>query len=107
MTIQDPCLHHKHAQEREQLDPMDSPRESTVPPVESTEPTEPRLEQESLGPDTKLDVEEILTDLEHYHPRRKGWTWRNVPGEGVDMGDFHYRNMSTPLKRSMPLPAAE
>lgn len=107
MTIQDPCLHHKHAQEREQLDPMDSPRESTVPPVESTEPTEPRPEQESLGPDTKLDVEEILTDLEHYHPRRKGWTWRNVPEEGVDMGDFHYRNMSAPLKQSMPLPAAE
>lgn len=23
------------------------------------------------------------------------------------MGDFHYRNMSTPLKQSMPLPAAE
>ncbi|NDU78333.1 hypothetical protein GWI34_37955, partial [Actinomadura sp. DSM 109109] len=32
---------------------------------------------------------------------------RNVPEEGIDMGDFHYRNMSTPLKQSMPLPAAE
>jgi len=60
-----------------------------------------------LQPDVKLDVEEILTDLEHYHPRRKGWTWRTVPEEGVDMGIFHYRNMSTPLKHSVPMPAAE
>ena len=101
MTIQDTCLHHKHTREREQLGPNNK---SAVTP---SEPVEPRTEQDLPGPNTKLNVEEILTDLEHYHPRRKGWTWRNVPEEGIDMGDFHYRNMSTPLKQSMPLPAAE
>ena len=101
MTIQDTCLHHKHVREREQLGPNNKSA------VTSSEPVEPRTEQDPPGPNTKLNVEEILTDLEHYHPRRKGWTWRNVPEEGVDMGDFHYRNMSTPLKQSMPLPAAE
>lgn len=64
-------------------------------------------EYESLDPDTKLDVERVFEDLEHYHPRRKGWTWRTVPPEGVDMGDFHYRDMSLPLKHSVPLPAAK
>jgi len=101
MTIQDTCLHHKHVREREQLGPNNKSA------VTSSEPVEPRTEQDPPGPNTKLNVEEILTDLEHYHPRRKGWTWRNVPEEGIDMGDFHYRNMSTPLKQSMPLPAAE
>ena len=101
MTAQDTCLHHKHARQREHLDPVS---ESAVMP---SKPIEPHSQQDSPGPNTKLNIEEILTDLEHYHPRRKGWTWRNVPEEGVDMGDFHYRNMSTPLKQSMPLPAAE
>ncbi len=73
MTIQDTCLHHKHTREREQLGPNNK---SAVTP---SEPVEPRTEQDLPGPNTKLNVEEILTDLEHYHPRRKGWTWRNVP----------------------------
>jgi len=60
-----------------------------------------------LDPKQKLDIEEILTDLEHYRSRRKGWTWREVPPEGVDMGPFHYRNMSRPLKNSIGLPASK
>ncbi len=60
-----------------------------------------------LDPKQKLDIEEILTDLEHYRSRRKGWTWRETPPEGVDMGPFHYRNMSRPLKNSIGLPASK
>ncbi|HPD40393.1 MAG TPA: lysine 5,6-aminomutase subunit alpha, partial [Anaerolineae bacterium] len=60
-----------------------------------------------LDPKQKLDIEEILTDLEHYRSQRKGWTWREVPPEGVDMGPFHYRNMSKPLKQSIGLPASK
>ncbi|MBN1922620.1 MAG: cobalamin-dependent protein [Anaerolineae bacterium] len=60
-----------------------------------------------LDPKQKLDIEEILTDLENYHPPRKGWTWREAPAEGVDMGPFHYRNMSKPLKNSIGLPASK
>ncbi len=62
---------------------------------------------QSLEPNRKLDIEEILNDLEHYHPRRKGWTWRTTPPEGVDMGPFHYRDMSLPLKNSLGLPASK
>ncbi|MQY76753.1 MAG: hypothetical protein GH155_03905, partial [Spirochaeta sp.] len=29
-----------------------------------------------LDPDKKIDIKAILKDLEHYRPRRSGWTWR-------------------------------
>ena len=62
---------------------------------------------DKLDPNTKIDVEEILQDLENYHPPRKGWTWRTVPKDGVDMGGFHYRDMSEPLENSVPMPTAK
>lgn len=55
----------------------------------------------------KLDIEAILEGLEGYHPPRKGWTWRTKPEGGLDMGPFHYRDMSLPLKRSIGLPASK
>ncbi len=58
-------------------------------------------------PNQKLDIEKILEGLEGYHPPRKGWTWRDVPEEGVDMGPFHFRDMSKPLTRSIGLPASK
>jgi len=60
-----------------------------------------------LDPNKKLDIEYILEGLEDYHPARKGWTWRNVPPEGIDMGPFHYHDMSEPLKNSIGLPASK
>ncbi|MDX9850793.1 MAG: D-ornithine 4,5-aminomutase subunit OraE [Anaerolineaceae bacterium] len=61
----------------------------------------------SLDPKKKLDIEMILEGLENYHPTRKGWTWRTVPPEGVDMGPFHYYDMSEPLVNSIGLPASK
>jgi D-ornithine 4,5-aminomutase subunit beta len=58
-------------------------------------------------PNQKLDIEKLLEGLEGYHPPRKGWTWRDVPKGGVDMGPFHYRDMSKPLTRSIGLPASK
>jgi len=58
-------------------------------------------------PNQKLDIEKILEGLESYHPPRKGWTWRDVPEGGVDMGPFHFRDMSRPLERSIGLPASK
>ncbi len=60
-----------------------------------------------LDPKKKLDIEMILEGLENYHPTRKGWTWRTVPPEGVDMGPFHYHDMSEPLVNSIGLPASK
>jgi D-ornithine 4,5-aminomutase subunit beta len=58
-----------------------------------------------LDPDRKLNIEEVLEGLEHYRPRRKGWTWRR-PVADQTIGPFVYTNSSEPLSRSVPLPAA-
>lgn len=58
-----------------------------------------------LDPEQPLDLREVLDDLEHYRPRRKGWAWRrHVPDQVI--GPFVYRDTSAPLKNSVPLPAA-
>jgi len=44
----------------------------------------------------RLDIEKILEDLEHYRPRRKGWTWRKKI-ENLKMGDFTYRQCTPSL----------
>jgi len=60
-----------------------------------------------LDPNEKMDIEAILEDLENYRPPRKGWTWRENPDEGIQMGPFHFRNMSKPLKNGIGLPASK
>lgn len=54
----------------------------------------------------KLKVEEILKDLQHYAPRRKGWTWRKKLPKGTRVDGFQYDQISEPLKNSIGLPAA-
>ena len=58
-----------------------------------------------LSPDQKIDLREVLKDLAHYRPRRKGWTWRE---RSVDhkAGPFVYQDASADLKNSVPLPSA-
>ena len=63
--------------------------------------------QKPLDPHQKLDIEVILENLEQYRPPRKGWTWRKTPAAGIDMGPFHFRDMSEPLKKSLGLPASK
>ena len=58
-----------------------------------------------LDPEKNIDVGEILSDLESYRPRRRGWTWRE-PAPNLKMGAFTYRDCSAPLKDSVPLPPA-
>ncbi len=54
----------------------------------------------------KLNIEEILKNLENYEPRRRGWTWRE-PVKDLDMAGNIYSDASKPLKNSIPLPAAK
>jgi len=58
-----------------------------------------------LEENKKLDVEEILKNLENYSPKRRGWHWREKYEEGK-MGEFTYSEISKPLAKSRPLPAA-
>jgi D-ornithine 4,5-aminomutase subunit beta len=59
-----------------------------------------------LEPNKKLDIDEILKDLENYRPKSKGWHWREKLPEGTKKYDFTYDNISEDLKKSVPLPAA-
>ena len=58
-----------------------------------------------LSPDQKLDVKEVLRDLDKYRPKRKGWTWRKRVEE-QSIGPFVYKDTSENLENSVPLPAA-
>ena len=59
-----------------------------------------------LKPNEKLDVREILKDIDKYEPRRRGWTWRK-PAENKNMGPLEYHDISEPLKNSVGLPPAK
>ena len=54
----------------------------------------------------KINIEDILKDLETYEPRRRGWTWRE-PVKPLQMGQNTYLDASKPLIHSIPLPAAK
>lgn len=60
----------------------------------------------SLMPNDKMDVREILADLENYRPKRRGWTWRTAEPD-LKMGKFEYKQCSTPLENSIGIPAAQ
>ncbi len=63
------------------------------------------MNMKALDPNDKIDIQEVLKDLDAYRPRRKGWTWRQ-PVADQEVGPFRLRNTSKPLKRSVPLPSA-
>ncbi|MDR2834050.1 MAG: LuxR family transcriptional regulator, partial [Streptococcaceae bacterium] len=54
----------------------------------------------------KIDIQEILTDLESYRPKRKGWTWR-TPVPNYQMNKFTYSDMAESLKNYISLPSAK
>jgi D-ornithine 4,5-aminomutase subunit beta len=58
-----------------------------------------------LDPDRKLDLEEVLSDLDQYRPKRKGWVWRQKIADHR-IGPFVYKDTAENLERSVPLPAA-
>ena len=58
-----------------------------------------------LEPNDKIDVREVLKDLENYRPRRKSWTWRVIK-EDHEVGPFVLKDTSENLKNSVPLPSA-
>jgi len=54
-----------------------------------------------LVPNEKLDVVELLKDLDKYEPRRRGWTWRK-PAPNLQLGPFEYKDASESLKTTFP-----
>ena len=64
------------------------------------------MEDKKLAPNEKLDIENILKDLDKYRPKRRGWTWR-TPEPCLKMGPFTYREATTPLQKGVGLPSSK
>ncbi len=60
----------------------------------------------NLKHNEKLDIENILKDLDQYRPKRRGWTWR-TPVPILQMGPFEYHDATTPLKNSIGVPSSK
>ncbi|MDD3169729.1 MAG: lysine 5,6-aminomutase subunit alpha, partial [Eubacteriales bacterium] len=54
----------------------------------------------------KLDIENILKDLDQYRPKRRGWTWR-TPDPELRMGPFAYRDATKPLENGIGVPSSK
>ncbi len=59
-----------------------------------------------LKANEKMNITNILSDLENYTPARRGWIWRDKP-ETLKIGTFEFKDCSTPLKNSIGIPAAK
>ncbi len=60
----------------------------------------------SLDINKKIDIEELLQDLDKYEPKRRGWHWREGQNEKRVIGDFEYHETSEGLKNYIPLPGS-
>ena len=60
---------------------------------------------DKLNKSVKIDVKEILNDLENYEPKRRGWHWRERR-ESNKIGEFEYSDVSKDLLSYEGLPAA-
>ncbi len=59
-----------------------------------------------LKPNEKINIKEILKDLDKYQPRRRGWHWREGRNQKRVIGDFEYHETSEGLKNYIPLPGS-
>ena len=57
-----------------------------------------------IKPNEKLNIRNILNDLENYRPKRSGWVWREKGTQKI--GQFIYKDASPSLKNYVPLPSA-
>lgn len=59
-----------------------------------------------LNVDEKINVSDILEDLESYRPRRTEWVWRK-PVANQKIHEFEFKDMTESLKKGVPLPSAK
>ncbi|OQB20503.1 MAG: D-ornithine 4,5-aminomutase subunit beta [Firmicutes bacterium ADurb.Bin182] len=59
-----------------------------------------------LRENEKLNIKELLKDLDKYEPKRRGWHWRENADVKRKIGDFEYHETSEGLKKYIPLPGS-
>ena len=63
-------------------------------------------EDMKLEPNKKLDIHEILKDLDKYTPKRRGWHWRDGRDRKHTYGEFEFHQASDGLSNYIPLPGS-
>ena len=58
----------------------------------------------NIKPNEKLDIRNILKDLDKYIPNKRPWVWRDISPQTI--GEFTYQQASPGLKNFVPLPSA-
>lgn len=58
----------------------------------------------NINPNEKLDVRELLKDLENYIPRKRKWVWRDIKPQ--TLGEHTFIQASPGLKNFVPLPSS-
>ncbi len=56
-------------------------------------------------PNEKLDIRDIMDNIENYRPRRRGWVWRKHIPDLVMKGHY-FSDCSAPLKNGIGIPSA-
>ncbi len=57
----------------------------------------------SLLINEKINIREILKELDQYVPKRRGWHWREGKKQNRQIGDFEYHETSESMQNSVPL----
>jgi D-ornithine 4,5-aminomutase subunit beta len=65
-----------------------------------------KMSDMKLQHNQKLDIENILKDLDKYRPKRRGWTWR-TPDPKLHMGPFEYHDATKPLENGIGVPSSK
>ncbi|MCL2008874.1 MAG: D-ornithine 4,5-aminomutase subunit OraE, partial [Treponema sp.] len=60
----------------------------------------------TIKPDKRLDLKELLKDLDKYSPKRRGWHWRENRNKKRQIGDFEYLETSDSIGKTIPLPGS-
>lgn len=58
-----------------------------------------------LKENEKINVDEILKDLDKYRPKRRGWIWRKQLGNNGKLGPFIYSDCGESLEKGIGIPA--
>lgn len=59
-----------------------------------------------LDIDKKINIPDLLQNLESYEPRRRGWHWREGRNVARTIGDFEFHETSESLTNYIPLPGS-
>lgn len=60
----------------------------------------------ALKANEKMDIRNILSDLESYTPKRRGWVWREKV-DNMKLGAFELKDCSPSLKNGIGIPASK